>query len=203
MFADAIGGTGNTSAYFLIYMSESEYVRASRLAQEQNPQDLVPASFRYEISVENDKFKAELEEATKNSVDKKVERFITDFNNKLKGAQETGTNYSESKDMRIRSYFAFLCSLGKRDEMVSAIIRQCWLSAFTRGIDKDMDSSAFQLAMAKMPDGEALLRLAVDAALNPEREDKLKAQYKLFRITFLYLSTGINHSNLRKYVFVA
>jgi hypothetical protein len=87
VFADAIGGSGNTSAYFLIYMNEQEYQRASELAQQESPSTLVPTALQTSIAAENAKFQAQLEEFTKNSDDKKVERFITEFNNKMKGAQ--------------------------------------------------------------------------------------------------------------------
>jgi hypothetical protein len=101
--------------------------------------------------------------------------------------------------MRVRTFFAFLESIGMHDEMTSAVIKQCWMQHCGRGIDKDLDTPAFNLAMAKLPEGETLLRRAVDSAMNPEAETKLTEQHKLFQMTFQYIAAGINFSNERKY----
>lgn len=203
VFKDALGGPGITSAYFLIYMSEEEYHKnyadtdpaESSPAIQVAPIALVPAAWRKEIEEANSKLSKEVEEQTKNSTDKKMERFLTSFTSKLRAAQEIANTYTLSSDMRVRNFPAFLMSGGLREDAISFLIKEHWVVEFSRGVEKDMESSAFQLACAKLAaiGGEDVMRRAVDSAFNREREDQLKKQHAEFRAIFQIFSAGLSH----------
>jgi hypothetical protein len=211
VFKDSLGGPGITSAYFLIYMSEEEYQKnlvpaptdgsAESGVAQVAPIAMIPDAWRKEIEEANVKLLKEVEEATKNSTDKKMERFMTSFTSKLRSAQEISNTYTLANDMRVRNFPAFLMSGGLVQDAISFLIKEHWVVEFSRGVEKDMESSAFQLACAKLASigGEDVMRSAVDSAFNRDREDQLKRQHSEFRAIFQIFSMGLNFLNEQKF----
>eukprot|EP01122_Echinamoeba_exundans_P013317 TRINITY_DN5797_c0_g1_i1.p1 TRINITY_DN5797_c0_g1~~TRINITY_DN5797_c0_g1_i1.p1 ORF type:complete len:1044 (-),score=252.43 TRINITY_DN5797_c0_g1_i1:14-3145(-) len=210
VFKDALGGPGITSAYFLIYMSEDEYQKnlfpgavdgSAEAVPQVAPLAMIPDAWRKEIEEANTKLLKEVEDATKNSTDKKMERFMTSLTSKLRSAQEISNTYTLASDMRVRNFPAFLMSGGLVQEAISFLIKEHWVVEFSRGVEKDMESSAFQLACAKLAPigGEEVMRTAVDSAFNRDREDQLKRLHQEFRAVFHIFSMGLTAMNEQKF----
>jgi ubiquitin C-terminal hydrolase len=189
VFNDAIGSTeSSVSAYFLIYMSR-EF--AQNAQQYLDYEKFIPPFLLKEIEESNKKFAELLENYNKNSDEGRVQRFVDQFENRVKQSIEFA-NSSIDKDMRVKSLYAFLYSLGMKEQMQALIIKDLWPIVFERGIDKDINTKVYNLAKQKIENGDELFRLAVDLQL--ACNDSIKAlieQHQKFQETFLYLSAAL------------
>jgi len=136
----------------------------------------------------------------KNTDDKKVERFLQQYESKARQALEYSMTHSPLRDMRV-SFFAFLHSIGEHNMMTAALIKEVWTYIFAKGIDRDLDSSVYKQSKAKFPDAnsEAYFRQAVDLARNPEKLQEYEKQHRLFQDVFQLFSQGLTLFQERRF----
>jgi hypothetical protein len=187
VFEDAIGGSSSgVSAYFLIYVSK-EF--AEEAAKGVDYDTLMPEYLKKEVEEANKKFTETLENFTKNTDESKVKRLAERYQNKVQQAIDYAATSNLERDLRVKSFYAFLESIGMRDQMKACSVRDHWTIVFERGIDKDLESKAFNLALQQIP--EEHMRQAVELSLDPKVVQSLRTEHDKFKQVFLLVSNAL------------
>lgn len=193
VFEDSIGGKGNTSAYYMMYIKKQLY------ESEKNTQIVeIKGELKKEVEEANQEFAKMVEKRLNNTNESRAESFVKLYNDKVKGALEGAKNIHVMEDKRISSYFIFLASLGLIDEMKVCIAKEMWLRTFTRGIEKDSTSEVFKIAGNKLSDG-GLEFLESVVSFPQERLNKIEETYKIFRQSYQFMCSGLKFLNDERY----
>lgn len=193
VFEDSIGGKGNTSAYYMMYIKKELY------ESEKNTEIVeIKGELKKEVEEANEEFARLIERRLSNSNESKAESFVKIYNDKVKAALEGAKNINSIEDKRISSYFIFLVSIGLIEEMKVCVAKEMWLRTFTRGIEKDVSSEVFKIAGNKLSD-DGLKFLESVANYPQERLKMIEESYKTFRQSYQFLSSGIKFLNDKRY----
>lgn len=195
VFADAIGGSGTATGYFLIYV-ETDTLKAIQEAflpdAETDGQYLSTKTIKDEIEADNVKFLETVEKFNMSASEDKVTQFKNTYENKLAEAKqytEDAIYTANVKDLRIKSFYAFLTAIGMEDMARNEIIKDVYVQTFEKGLEKDMDSSYYK----KVSDliGEDNTQLAI-ASVFDNAADVLRKEFQDFRKTAQLYTAGLN-----------
>jgi len=192
---DAIGGNGSSTAYFLIYMENSMFAELQQSFlpdAESEGQYVTVESIRKEIEESNAKFMETLEKFNKSASEDKVSKFMSTYENRLSETQlyaEEAIATCGEKDLRIKSFYAYLCSVGLEEMARIELIKDLYAQTFERGIERDVGSSYYGKVSERL--GEGIMQMALNAALERQGSDELRAQFQEFRRVAQFYSAGL------------
>jgi ubiquitin carboxyl-terminal hydrolase 25/28 len=188
---DGFGGQGVTSAYFLIYMKDSLYQRCKRLPDKAAG---MPEALKTSLETSNAEFEKKLKEHRENGLDGKMERFVTQYKNKLQQTSEYAHKFTVEKDMRYYSVFAYLLSIGMEEDMQAAVASEMWLRTFGSGIGKSQDTVQFEKLVTQAVPGTSVLFKAVSLNENDadrKRRTEWDTNHHAFRSIFMFVNAAL------------
>jgi len=184
---EAVGGTANTSAYFLLYM-DKEMVKSSNFDQAGiNWNQFIPEPLMKEVKGDNEKFLKELEEYPKKHMDK-FEQFCSKYQDTL---AETEKNSSPNSviDSRMKSYYSFLDSIERHEMMLAEVVRDTYESVFGRGIEKDVGTGMYDKIQDRI--GKEMVVEATKIGFESTLTKPLRELYQKFQRISQLLESGL------------
>ncbi|KAL6077181.1 Ubiquitin carboxyl-terminal hydrolase 28 [Balamuthia mandrillaris] len=203
MLQEAVGGYGTSTAYFLIYVESDTFKRLQEThahGLEQEAEYLTSDMIRKEIEEDNNKFLETLEKYNKSSTSDKVATFLNTVGNKQAEAQqyvEDAVATAGEKDFRIKSFYAWLYSIGFVEQMTSEIIKDVFVTTFERGIHLEVGTSYYTQIQEKL--GAAVEHALTSALDGAAVSETLRAEHQSFRKVAQFFSVGLTFFFEQKY----
>lgn len=174
---EAIGGSANTSGYFLIYVDERA-LTGKHLSPEVI-QNSIPEKVLLEVKQENEKFIKELAEYDEKHADKH-EIFYRKYQDRIQEVEKLNPKDFEAleTDPRLHNYYAFLSKVGVTDIMMAEIFRNTYEEVFKNGLEKDVGTGTLQKIEEKL--GKEISVLATKIAFDKNEVRPYADQYSIF-----------------------
>eukprot|EP00007_Cunea_sp_BSH-02190019_P006967 CAMPEP_0174234694 /NCGR_PEP_ID=MMETSP0417-20130205/4377_1 /TAXON_ID=242541 /ORGANISM="Mayorella sp, Strain BSH-02190019" /LENGTH=1071 /DNA_ID=CAMNT_0015313091 /DNA_START=99 /DNA_END=3311 /DNA_ORIENTATION=- len=199
----AVGGYSRASAYFLIYIADTQDAThpslrlSSSLQSVQDDQSLLPANVRAVLETENVAFEVELQDFEKNGSDGKISAFLKRYEEEVLRAEGRAKNAWIGRDLRLKSLFAFIRSLDEVEFMHAEILRRTYVVIFQCGLEKELDSPQQKQIEEKV--GSDRFRMSVNNCLDDSNVKRHQELHKSFRRYFRYFQTGLKKLSAADY----